>query len=296
MTTPAAMMRSLPAVAGAMLESLHAHRLLTARQLHELHAPHATLRWIQRALALLADADLVSWARAGRGGRRVYHLTTSGADAVEHTSGRVAPRQPSAAIAHAAGPLSAHTLAVNDAAIAFLNAARDRGDECGPLAWRHEVAHLISPPGRGRRRELVIADALLTYLEHTGEGELAFHYRFLELDRATQPTEALAAKLARYAALHSYAPNGSREPAWREHYPVFPEVLCILAGAPRAALERRARTVLALCAADDRLRAAPQVVISLCLLEDLTTRGPWAPICRRPQQPDRPVTWLGAPA
>jgi hypothetical protein len=286
--------RSLPAVAGAMLETLHAHGLLTARQLRELHAPHATLRWSQRALARLAGADLVAHARAGRGGRRVYYVTPTGAGAVEQPSASVGGRRSSRAVAHAAGPLSAHTLAVNDAAIAFVTAARERGDECGPLAWRHEVAHPITPPGRGRRRELVIADALLTYLEHTGEGELAFHYRFLELDRATQPTDALAAKLARYAALHTYAPNGSRQPAWRDCYPVFPEVLCVLTGAPPAALERRARTVLALCAANSKLRAAPQVVISLCLLEDLTARGPWAPVCRRPQQIDRPVTWLGA--
>jgi Replication-relaxation len=295
MTVPKPSVRSLPAVAGAMLESLHAHRLLTARQLRELHAPDASLRWTQRVLAQLVTAGLVAFARAGRGGRRVYHLSTTGAAAVQHATASRATRRRARAAAQAAGALSAHTLAVNDVALAFVTAARQRGDECGPLAWRHEVAHATAPAAGGRRAELVIADALLTYLQHTGPSQLAVHYRFLELDRATQPTEALAAKLARYADLHSHTPTGSGQPAWCDHYPVFPEVLCVLAGAPRPALERRAGTVLALCAASPTLRAAPRVVVSLCLLEDLTAGGPWAAIFRRPQRPDRRVDWLGAP-
>lgn len=36
----------------------------------------------------------------------------------------------------AAGPLRAHTLAVNEVGIAFLRAARERGEECGPHSWR----------------------------------------------------------------------------------------------------------------------------------------------------------------
>jgi hypothetical protein len=286
---------ALPAVAGAMLESLHAHRLLTARQLQTLHAPQASLRWTQRTLAALAAHGLIGFARAGRGGRRVYHLTETATAAIGQLPGNATTR-PRPSLMQAAVALSAHTLAVNDAAIAFVSAARARGDECGPLAWRHEIAHPIAPPTRGRRGELVIADALLTYLQHIPDGELAFHYRFIELDRATQPTNALAAKLARYTHLHTYTPKGASRPAWREHYPVFPEVLCVLAGAPRPTLERRTHTVLALCAANPDLRAARQVAISLCLLDDLTDRGPWAPTCRRPQEPDRPVTWLGAPA
>ena len=283
---------ALPPVAAAMLESLHAHRLLTAGQLRELHAPHASLRWTHRALARLASHGLVDFARAGRGGRRVYHLTADGINAVSATERTGRPRR--SAGPPVAGPLTAHTLAVNDAAIAFVTAARGRGDECGPLAWRHEVAHPTSSPAPGQRRALVIADALLTYLEHRDQGELAFHYRFLELDRATQPTNLLAAKLARYTDLHTYTAKGARRPAWQEHYPVFPEVLCVLTGAPRPALERRAQTVLALYAAHPGVD--PQVVVSICLLDDLTQHGPWAPVFHRPQNPDRRVDWLGGPA
>ena len=275
-----------------MLESLRAHRQLTAGQLRELHAPHASLRWTHRALARLASHGLVDFARAGRGGRRVYHLTADGINAVstpDQTS-RPGPR----AGTPVAGPLTAHTVGVNDAAIAFVKAARGRGHECGPLAWRHEVAHPTSSPAPGRHRALVIADALLTYLEHRDQGELAFHYRFLELDRATQPTNVFAAKLARYTDLHTYTAKGARGPAWQEHYPVFPEVLCVLTGAPRPALERRAQTVLALYAAHRGVD--PQVVVSICLLEELTWRGPWAPVFHRPQDPERRVDWLGVSA
>jgi hypothetical protein len=286
-------LQSLPAVAGAMLESLDAHRLLTARQLQTLHAPQASLRWTQRTLAALVAHGLIGFARAGRGGRRVYHLTDTATAAIQQLPGHATTRA-RPPVVQAAGALSAHTLAVNDAAIAFVSAARARDDECGPLAWRHEIAHPIALSARGRRGELVIADALLTYLQHAAHGELAFHYRFIELDRATQPTNALAAKLARYTHLRTYTPKGASRPAWREHYPVFPEVLCVLAGSSRPTLERRAQTVLALCATNPDLRAAPQVAISLCLLDDLTDRGPWSPICRRPQDPDQLVTWLGA--
>ena len=283
---------ALPPVAAAMLESLHAHRLLTASQLRELHAPHASLRWTHRALARLASHGLVDFARAGRGGRRVYHLTAEGINAVSTTALTGRPRR--SAGPPVAGPLTAHTVAVNDAAIAFVTAARGRGDECGPLAWRHEVAHPTNSAAPGQRRPLVIADALLTYLEHRNQGELAFHYRFLELDRATQPTNLLAAKLARYSDLHTYTAKGARRPAWQEHYPVFPEILCVLTGAPRPALERRAHTVLALYAAQPGVH--PHVVVSICLLDDLTQRGPWAPVFHRPQNPDRHVDWLGAAA
>ncbi len=80
-----------------------------------------------------------------------------------------------------------------------MRAARARGDECGPLAWRHEIAHPIGPaPGR-RTPEQLIADALLTYQRNQPDGTTSFHYRFIELDRATMPVDDLAAKLARYA-------------------------------------------------------------------------------------------------
>jgi hypothetical protein len=246
-------------------------------------------------MARLVAAGLVDFVRIG-GSRRIYFLTAEGHQALQLAHPQTAGARRGADDArHAASALSAHTLAVNDVGLAFIKAARERGDEFGPLAWRHEIAHPIAAPSAGRRAELVIADAVLTYLQHLQDGGLAFHYRFLELDRATQPTAALAAKLGRYARLHTYTTNKHKEPLWHQTYPVFPEVLVVLAGAPPAALRRRAETVLALCQADPMLQRSTEVAISIVLLDDLLEHGPWAPIFQC-LHVDRPADWTGEAA
>ena len=95
---------------------------------------------------------------------------------------------------------------MNDTGIAFVKAAREHaGDSCGPLSWRHEIAHPYTA-GRGRHgAHLLIADALLSYLQAAPDESLILHQRFIELDRGTIPPEQLAAKLARYAQLRHYA-------------------------------------------------------------------------------------------
>ena len=287
--------RALPPVSGPVLESLYQHRVLSTRQLRTMHAPAAGLRWMQRVMAALAAAGLVGFVRVGRGAPRLHHLTASGADAVELIPTRTEPRRRLITSARAAGPLHSHTREVNDAGIAFMTAARQRGDDCGPLGWRHEIAHPTGP-ARGRHgTPAVIADAVLTYLQHTTDERLAFHYAFLELDRATQPVDALATKLARYPALHAYVPKGQSEPAWREHYPVFPLVLCLLSGATSPqALKRRERTVLALCATDPKFADNPHVHLRVAHLTDLIEHGPFAAIFHAPAEPDLDVDWLGA--
>lgn len=287
---------SLPPIAGPVLESLYQHRVLSTEQVHATHTPHAGLRYTQRILAQLARAGLVAFVRAGRGGARLHHLTPAGADAVELISTRPEPRRRLVTSAKAAGPLQAHTVAVNDTGIAFMQAARERGDECEPLAWRHEIAHPTGPARGARGAPLVIADALITYLQYEPDGAMAVHYAFLELDRATQPAADLAAKLARYPAVHAYTPKGAGRPAWREHYPVFPLVLGVLAGKPQRVLQRRRDVVLDLCAATPELADSRQVQVRLALLEDLAQHGPFAPVFRTPERPDRPVDWLGTMA
>lgn len=111
------------------------------------------------------------------------------------------------------------------------------------------------------------------------------------------PTDTLAGKLARYVALYRYAPTNhggaSASPAWRSRYPIFPDIICVLAGQPRAALTRRAQTVLALCREDTQLQRTSEVRVSLALLEDLQANGPFAPIWHQPQDPGRARDWLG---
>ena len=137
---------------------------------------------------------------------------------------------------------------------------------------------------------MLFADALLTYLREE-DGRLALEQRFLELDRATLSVDRLVAELARYADLHRASVGG--EPIWRQHYPRFPKVLCVLAGAPPPALERRRRSVTALLGDRLQVAGAMEVRISICLLEDLRREGPFAPVFRPLREPERSVDWLG---
>jgi hypothetical protein len=294
--TPAA--PTLPGVATEILTSIYQHRLLSTAQVHDMHTHGRTRRWAEQVLAQLASRGLTAFVRPGRGGPRLYYLTLAGTQAVELIPTRVETRRKLITPEQAAGPLWKHTLAVNDTGIALMQAARDRGDDFGPFGWRHEIAHHAPSAGHARG-ELLIADALLTYLALSPGHELTFHYRLLELDRATVPTDTLAGKLARYADLYHHAPAGpgqtSGKPAWQARYPVFPDIICVLAGQPRAALQRRAQTVLALCQADPKLQATPQVRVSLALLEDLQAKGPFAPIWHQRSDPAEALDWLGRP-
>jgi len=274
-----------------IIASLAQHRVLSAAQVRVIHVPESSERWAQRLLARLGESGLAGYVRSPRSHRRLWHVTDRGArlarDAV------VLDGEPRLIGAEeAAGPLQSHTLAVNDAAICFLEAARDRGDDFGPFAWRHEVAHPLSR-GRGRRRRTVIADAVFTYLRAEGDG-VAIEQRFLEADRATLSVDRLAAELARYAELHRLHGAGG-EPLWRERYPVFPAVHCVLTGGSRAVLERRRATTIALLRSDPRFVGTPEVAVSICLLEDLERDGPFAPIFRDARDPSEAVDWLGGP-
>lgn len=276
----------------AILESLYQHRLLSTRQVHDLHTPTTGRRFTQKTLGDLGKVGLASRVHLP-GGLSVWFLSEHGIETVEEIPNRVETRRKSISAEHAAGPLQAHTLAVNDVGTAFVQLARERGDEFGPFGWRHEIAHPLGPPGKGR--EWLIADAVLTY-QLIEPGASRLHYRFLELDRANRPADDLAAKLGRYGRLYRRPVTGSGRAAsghWRKRYPVFPNLLVVLAGRPRPALERRRRTLLALCHADADLAQSPELQVFVSLLSDLNESGPAAPVFRTPAEPDRPVDWLG---
>jgi hypothetical protein len=280
----------LPVATAGILASLAAHRALSARQVREIHMPSAGERRCRRALGRIAAAGLADHTRAAGPAGSLWFATEEGI-AMAVVSG-VLPRPTTALSARQVrGPLRSHTFAVNEAAIAFLRSARERGEDFGPLAWRHEVVHPLRPGTRGRRARAVIADAVLTYLRLTSD-EVLLEQRFLELDRATLPVDALASELARYGELfRASAKDGT--PVWQRRYPVFPGVVCVLAGADRAALGRRRDTALALLRAEPWLTRTPEVSIRVCLLEDLVARGPFAPIFHGLREPGRDVDWLG---
>ena len=190
----------------------------------------------------------------------------------------------------AAGPLQAHTLAVNDAAICFLRAARERGDEFGPLAWRHEVAHRARV---GRRRRARCSPTRCSPICGSTAAEVVVEQRFLELDRATLSVDRLAAELARYAAL-SCAPRASR--ASRSGALSTRSSRRSSACSPGQGGRRcgaAATPPWRCCGADPDFSGSPELSIRLCLAEDLAERGPFAPIFTDARDPEEPVDWLG---
>lgn len=284
---------ALPRVATEVLESLYQHRVLSTSQIHALHTPGAHASYTRRLLATLTHAGAIEYAVAA-GRLKLWYLTRSGNDAVETIPTRAEHRRRQVSREQAAGPLRMHTLAVNDTGVTFVKAARLRGDECGPLAWRHEIAHPINP-GKGRHpRELVIADALLTYTQQHEDRTLTVHQCFIELDRATIPVPALTEKFTRYARLHDYTPTqtgGDSHHGWRDYYNEFPSVLVLLAHKDRETLNRRLQNTIALHQTDKQAR---KVNVLLALFEDLCEHGPFVQIFIDPQKPEHYVNWLGA--
>ncbi|HEY2181248.1 MAG TPA: replication-relaxation family protein [Solirubrobacteraceae bacterium] len=283
----------MPAIAVEILESVHQHRVLTARQIRALHMPAASLRWAQRILTHLQKGRLIEQARGPRG-VALWFLTAHGADTIEAGGTLAEWRRRVSTPAQAAGPLRAHTLAVNDTGIAFVNAARERpGDDCGPLAWRHEIAHPCSPPRGRSATHLVIADALISYLQAAPDDSLILHQRFIELDRGTIPVDTLARKLARYAAVRDYRADATKEPSWRAYYRAFPAVLVVLASQGGAPARRRIAKTIALYASDPGRGRHGPVAISFTTLPELRARGPFAPVFINAEHPGHPVDWLG---
>jgi protein involved in plasmid replication-relaxation len=280
---------TVPVASGEIAASLAQHRVLSTPQLGAIHFPGRSSRWVQSVMARLAEAGLVAYVPSlGAPGapRRLWYATERGAR-VAGEAGLLESMPRLLDAEAAAGPLQRHTLAVNDSAIAFLQSARKRCDEFGPLSWHHEVPHRL---GRGRRAGTVFADAVLTYVRLT-ESEVVIEQRFLELDRATLSVDRLAAELARYALL--LVAEGKRgERVWRTQYPSFPPVVCVLTGASRAALQRRRDTVVALLQSNLHFSEVPELSVRLCLAEDLAERGPFEPIFTDARDPEVPVSWL----
>jgi hypothetical protein len=271
-----------------VLASLAWHRALTAAQVHAIHLPGHSLRRAQQVLAELGREGLADRA-GGLRAQRVWFVTEAGLGVVRG-AGVLDGDPPLLDRRSAAGRLRAHTLAVNDVGVAFIEAARARGEDFDPLSWRHEVVHPLSA-GRGRRRRAKRADAVLTYLRAEG-GETVVEQRFLELDRATRPVEGLARGLAAYALLRRAKGSGD-EPIWRSLYPAFPSVLCVLAGARADLLRRRRAAVGAFLRADPAVASSPRPAIRLCLLDELCAEGPFAPIFEEAREPGRAIDWLG---
>lgn len=131
--------RFLPSVAALVLQGLGQHRLLSTRQVHALHLPGVSLRYTQRILAELQEAGLAERAHAAHG-TALWSTTTEGR-LLLRSKNRPGSQNHHSKTLQTDGALRAHTLALNETGIAFVKAARTRGDECDAFSWRHEVAH-----------------------------------------------------------------------------------------------------------------------------------------------------------
>lgn len=281
----------LPERTAEVIASIVQHRALSTEQVREIHYPENRTRWAQRVLARIEDAGHIAHVDLRRAPRRLWFATAGGLELVRE-AGIVNEELRLFSAEQVAGRFWNHTYEVNGAAIAFLRAARKRGDDFGPLSWRHEVAHPVGPKGAPYRRR-VVADALLTYVRGSeSAGDVFLEQRFLELDRATRSIEGTAGNLAEYGRLA----RGRGPVDWRHRYMAFPPVVCILAGARRDVLVRRRTAVLALLGSNRALVDAEEVRISIALAEDLAAVGPFAPIFRELREPGAEVDWLGRTA
>jgi hypothetical protein len=280
----------LPEATAEIIASIGEHRILSTGQVAAIHYPDRSPRRTQQALAHLERAGLVAHVDTRRTPRRVWFLTEAGADAVI-LAGEVKERPKVLTPEQAAGPLTAHTLGVNEVGISFLQAARERGDDFAPLSWRHEVAHPLNR-GRGRARRSLIADAVFTYVRPE-DRTIAIYQRFVEVDRATLSVERLVAELARYGQLYRARAKQGGEPLWSYYYRCFPAVICALTGGSRKALGRRLDVAAALLADHPALDRAYDLDVYFCLLDDLKDRGPFAPVFHAVGEADRAVNWIG---
>jgi hypothetical protein len=287
--------RFLPPVAAEVLQGIGQHRLLTARQAQVLHLPDVSLRYTQRVLAELRRAGLIDRALAAHG-TALWHPTPEG-QALLRSTHRLDARAPRGALEQTAGASRADILALNETGIAFVKAARERGDECDAFSWQHEVVHPLTPARQGHKQQWLVADVLLSYTEDRDRSPV-FHRRFIELDRAKTPAVQLAVKLGVYKLLHHCrsAVEQPGEPAdllWRAQYHAFPWVLVVLADQPPAAAQLRIKIATELWHCDPATRDLPAIPLHFVTLDQLTRQGPYAPIFTSANDPEQPQDWLG---
>lgn len=270
-----------------VLEALWYHRLLSIRQINRLFTPQFQERWTRKIMAELAGWGLVaSIPVRSAGAPNYWYLTAEGGRTVAQISDNVHGQAPSAEAV--ASVFQAHTVALNDTGIAFVESARDNDDDCLPLAWEHEVEHRMG----NAAGEIFRCDGLLRYGIMDGNKARQRHY-FLEVDRLTETMDQLVEKLRRYANYRRWVDPDSRPgtalgglEAWRHKYPAFPHLLFVFTPSrpshSRNTMTQRAKRVLAMAAQDPIVRltlsGSDDFVVGACLLEDLQRRGPYEAI------------------
>lgn len=257
------MTRALGRTAGAVLQTVAHHRVVNTSQVWRLHfANHHAPKEAQLCLRDLAKRGLTQSVSAQGGGWR-HFATDAGRRAAD-----VDLRTHRMTAEVAVGPYALGPLGTNEVGVAFVEAARRHGHDCGPLDWDHEILHRIGPGTKNK----VVPDAVLRYADDLGVLE-----RFVEFDRATYAVQRLHRKVQAYARLQQSG-------AWREHgYLAFPKLIVVFDDrVKRARSPLRMSQVVGLCASD---RMVAGLEVSFTFLSQLEDPGPWFPIFQVPGSP-----------
>jgi DNA-binding PadR family transcriptional regulator len=287
-------MQPLPLAEHELLEVIGWHRYLTRRQCWKYERPQdANSRPTYALLGRLVKRGLVGSGQVDGRGVAVYFLTPAGIKALPPPLRR--DYQPTA---EQAGFRYRHTWQVNEAGLAFVQAARDRGDECGPLALEHERRLRDT----GDSASLLIADGILQYALQDSK-TYDPRWAILEVDRRTAPGRICD-------RLRAYATIKRKKALWSKVLPDgWPPVLFVIsadpssgprvgekhwAGDPKAS-SARTRRLTAYVA--DRIRDESMLRgldVFFAPLPALLADGPFAPIWHRPGHAE-PLDWLGRP-
>ncbi|MDJ0347617.1 replication-relaxation family protein [Streptomyces sp. H10-C2] len=291
-------------------------KVATATQILNLVRPHLTDNKVMRNALLVLEArgEVVSEGntagpagrfgapdRTGEPSQKLWGLTPAGLDA----AGRLLERGPEemGGRARGAGRGGApHAMGVNATIVAF-----SRGGIGDVASWRTEVPHALATSGKQNVR----ADALLR------AKEAGLPLLMVEVDRATEPVERVADKLAAYAACYRRRVNDPGTPStwtsrrtgesdtvpyWETLYPEtglpgWPPLAFVFTGAGPRALHNRMQELAALTreywAADEcwyaqeddgYLDFTDKVPLVLTTLDRLQEHGPHGPVWRRVAQ------------
>ena len=181
-----------------------------------------------------------------------------------------------------------------------MQAARERGDECGPESWRHEIAHPISPArGRTARR----ARCRRRAPDISPDRQRRVDRASPALDRA-RPRDSPPSRAPRREdhRLHAGCATSHPQPAppasppsrpWRSYYRAWPHLLIVLADQSRERMRQRIQRTLALHQSDPARPRADAIPVSFVALEELLARKAHSPRSSPPpSSPDSP--WTGS--
>ncbi len=224
--------------------------------------------------------------RIGRGGlaaharrpplrQRLWFATELGVRAAQERQRSRASRGSSRA-GEVAGPLQAHTVAVNEAGICFLGRPASAAMSSGrsPGATRSPIR--CARGERRRRRSALRRRRPHLSAPDRRAGASSSSASSSSTGRRCRST---ASRRSSPATPSSTARLGGGEAMWKQHYPLFPKVHCVLAGARSRRFERRRSSVIALMSGNPQLKGI-RVPSSRSAWSKICAEGPFAPIFR----------------